>query len=66
MPGELEAVMVWFRDYKIPDGKFANTFGFQNKAVRRSIATAVVQDTHKAYSQLKEGMCANVSNLSLQ
>ena len=26
-PGELQKVLEWFRDYKIPDGKPANKFG---------------------------------------
>ena len=30
-PGELERIRVWFQDYKIPDGKPANRFGFDNQ-----------------------------------
>jgi len=30
-PGELERIRVWFQDYKIPDGKPANKFGFDNQ-----------------------------------
>ena len=28
-PGELERIMVWFRDYKIPDNKPPNAYGYQ-------------------------------------
>lgn len=40
-PGELEKVMVWFRDYKIPDGKPANKYGFDNKCMDRAFANKV-------------------------
>ena len=66
MPGELEAIMVWFRDYKIPDGKPPNAFGFADKPVGQPMAGAIIQDTHNAYTQLKEGLRVNVSNLSLE
>jgi hypothetical protein len=29
-PGELEKIRVWFRDYKMPDGKPANAFGLND------------------------------------
>lgn len=31
--GELEKIRVWFRDYKIPDGKGANAFGLDDKCM---------------------------------
>jgi inorganic pyrophosphatase len=66
MPGELEAIMVWFRDYKIPDGKPPSAFGFGDKPVGQPMAGAIIKDTHNAYAQLKEGVRANVGNLSLE
>ena len=30
-PGEIEKIRTWFQDYKIPDGKPANVFGYDNK-----------------------------------
>ncbi|CAL8467104.1 g6640 [Coccomyxa elongata] len=66
LPGELEKIMVWFRDYKIPDGKPANAFGFEGKPVSEGYAKAVVEETHQAYSQLRSGARANDGNLSLQ
>lgn len=32
LQGTLTTIREWFRDYKIPDGKPANKFGFDNKA----------------------------------
>lgn len=58
--------MVWFRDYKIPDGKPANAYGFDGKPVNEGYAKAIVEETHQAYSQLRNGARANDSNLSLQ
>jgi inorganic pyrophosphatase len=65
MPGELEKLMVWFRDYKIPDGKPPNEFGFGNAAVDRRYADAVVQETHEAYKQLRAGACKADGDLCL-
>lgn len=33
--GTLTAIMDWFRDYKIPDGKPANKFGLGNKPANK-------------------------------
>jgi len=41
MPGELQKVLEWFRDYKIPDGKPANKFGFDNKCMNKAFALEV-------------------------
>lgn len=58
--------MVWFRDYKIPDGKPPNAFGFDSKPVNESYAHAVVEETHQAYSQLHSGARPNDGELSLR
>lgn len=34
-PGEVQRILEWFRDYKIPDGKPANKFGYDNKALSK-------------------------------
>lgn len=65
MPGELEKILVWFRDYKIPDGKPANQFGFSDRPVDKVFAETVISDTHMAYQQLKDGRRPNISDLSL-
>ena len=37
-PGVLEKIRVWFRDYKTPDGKPQNAFGYNDKClVRRGV-----------------------------
>jgi hypothetical protein len=41
MPGELEKVLVWFRDYKKPDGKPENKFGYDNKCMNKAFAEEV-------------------------
>jgi hypothetical protein len=40
-PGELQKVLEWFRDYKIPDGKPANKFGYDNKCLNKEFALKV-------------------------
>jgi len=46
-PGELERIRVWFRDYKIPSGKPANAFAFeerpQNKAFTLTVRAAAAK-----------------------
>lgn len=49
MPGELERVMAWFRDYKIPDGKLPNAFGYDGAPLGASMAGRVISDTHALY-----------------
>jgi inorganic pyrophosphatase len=41
MPGELQKVLEWFRDYKIPDGKPANKFGYDNKCMNKEFTLQV-------------------------
>ena len=40
-PGEIEKVLTWFRDYKIPDGKPANKFGYDNKCMDKAFTMKV-------------------------
>eukprot|EP01025_Chloroclados_australasicus_P046711 TRINITY_DN5156_c1_g1_i2.p1 TRINITY_DN5156_c1_g1~~TRINITY_DN5156_c1_g1_i2.p1 ORF type:complete len:262 (+),score=38.72 TRINITY_DN5156_c1_g1_i2:152-937(+) len=65
-PGELEKVLVWFRDYKIPDGKPANSYGFDNKCMNADFTKDVIEETNKFYAALKSGERANDEGLSLQ
>lgn len=46
LPGELERIMVWFRDYKIPDGKPPNAFGYDSKPMNSEFAEMVIAGTH--------------------
>lgn len=65
MPGELDKVLVWFRDYKMPDGKPANSFGYANKCMSKAFAMEVIEETHTFYNKLRSGARANTEDLSL-
>ena len=41
MPGELGRVLAWFRDYKMPDGKPPNRFGYNDACLNREFALKV-------------------------
>ena len=41
MPGLIERIRVWFRDYKTPDGKLQNSFAFDNIALNKEYTTQV-------------------------
>jgi len=64
-PGELEKILVWFRDYKMPDGKPANAFGYDNKCLDKDFAMKVIDETHGFYNALKSGARENTEGLSL-
>ncbi len=64
-PGELEKVRIWFRDYKIPDGKPENKFGYNNKVQNKEFTLSVLEETHGFWKKLKSGERANSEELSL-
>jgi len=64
-PGELQKIMEWFRDYKTPDGKPQNAFGYDNKCMDKAFALKVIEETHGFYNALKSGKRANDEELSL-
>ncbi len=41
--------MVWFRDYKLPDGKPASAFGYGGAPLGAAMASRVISDTHALY-----------------
>lgn len=43
-PGQLQKILEWFRDYKIPDGKPANAFGYDNKCMDKDFCLKVRTD----------------------
>ncbi|XP_004248784.1 soluble inorganic pyrophosphatase 6, chloroplastic isoform X2 [Solanum lycopersicum] len=51
-PGTLTAIMDWFRDYKIPDGKPANKFGLGNKPANKDYALKVIMETNESWAKL--------------
>ena len=57
--------MVWFRDYKKPDGKPENKFGFDDQYKNREYTLEVVKETHKLYNNLKSGKRENSEGLAL-
>ena len=64
-PGELEKILVWFRDYKIPDGKPANAFGYDNECRNKEFALEVIEETHGFYQNLVSGKRQNTEELAL-
>ncbi|PNH00282.1 Soluble inorganic pyrophosphatase 1, chloroplastic [Tetrabaena socialis] len=48
-PGELKRIHDWFRDYKVPDGKPRNAYGFQGKAQDAATAKHVIKQAHELY-----------------
>lgn len=41
LPGELKKVLEWFRDYKTPDGKPQNKFGYSDKCMNKEFTMGV-------------------------
>lgn len=64
-PGELERVLHWFRDYKKPDGKPENKFGYDSRCLNRAFALAVVEETHGFYNALRSGRRENTEGMAL-
>ena len=58
-PGELERVRVWFRDYKTPDGKPENKFGYNNKTQNKAFALDVIEETNGFWKALTSGKRGN-------
>ena len=64
-PGELQRVLHWFRDYKLPDGKPENKFGYDSKCLNKEFTMGVIQETHGFYNALRSGARANTEELAL-
>jgi inorganic pyrophosphatase len=47
-----EDVREWFRNYKIPEGKGANSFAFDGRWLPRDDALAIIADTHEQWRRL--------------
>merc|ERR1711924_360274 len=54
-PGEIQKILEWFRDYKIPDGNPTNAFGYDNKCMSAEFAMEIVDETNEFYNKLKSG-----------
>ena len=64
-PGLLDDIRVWFRDYKKPDGKPENKFGFDDQWQNKEYTLKVISETHGFYNSLKSGKRENTEELSL-
>ena len=55
LPHTLNGVREWFRWYNTPDGKPLNRFGYDEEILGREFAEGVIQETHKAWRELRIG-----------
>lgn len=66
LPGELNKVMEWFRDYKIPDGKPANAYGYDSKCMNAEFTKGVIAECNGMYTALKTGDRKNDVEVALE
>jgi inorganic pyrophosphatase len=66
MPGELQKVMEWFRDYKIPAGKPENKYGFDAKCMEAAFTKDVIEECHGFWQSLKDGSRDNDVKVCLE
>lgn len=52
---KVSEVYTFLRDYKIPSGKPANTFGFNGALLNKEFAVKVTQRTHHEWQALVDG-----------
>ena len=57
--------MVWFRDYKTPDGKPQNAYGYDSKCMNAEFTEGVIKEAHGLWSNLKSGATENTKELAL-
>lgn len=55
MPGFLAATVEWFKVYKMPDGKPANKFAFDDKPKDREFAENIIAGCHDSWKRLMSG-----------
>ena len=49
IPGELQRILEWFRDYKTPDGKPQNKFGYDNKCMSTDFTWKVLSGSQHIF-----------------
>jgi inorganic pyrophosphatase len=59
LPGTLKTTFEFLRDYKIPDGKPANTFAYNNEPKDRAFALHICEETHADWVSLITKKIAN-------
>ena len=52
MPGYISVMREWLRNYKTVDGKPANSFGLEEKAMDKKYTMEVVEETHAFWQKL--------------
>jgi len=57
-PGTIDGIREWFRWYKTPDGKPLNAFGYDEAALDKAKAIAVINETHHHWKALRDGKAA--------
>ena len=65
-PGEVDKIRTWFRDYKTPDGKPQNKFGYDDKAMNKEFTLGVIKETNGFYENLLSGKRENDKGLALK
>jgi inorganic pyrophosphatase len=54
LPGKLDAIVEWYRNYKTVDGKGVNQFAFDGKFINRVEALKVIEHCNKAWKKSKK------------
>ncbi|PRP84432.1 inorganic pyrophosphatase [Planoprotostelium fungivorum] len=52
LPGKLQEVFTFLRDYKTPDGKPQNEFAFEGQPQDKDFAERIIQETHEDWKKL--------------
>ncbi|EFA83819.1 inorganic pyrophosphatase [Heterostelium album PN500] len=55
LPGKINEVFTFLRDYKIPDGKGPNNFAFDGKLLDKEFAIKITNETNQEWKQLVSG-----------
>lgn len=64
-PGLIEATVMWFKNYKIPDGSSENKFAFDGEAKGTEYALEVVKQCHKSWKALIDGKVKETKGIDL-
>jgi len=54
IPGLIDSLREWLRDYKVCTGKEPNSFAFEGKCKNKDYALHVIQETHEFWNKLRE------------
>eukprot|EP01134_Creolimax_fragrantissima_P002072 CFRG2072T1 len=52
-PGVVQDILVWYRDYKLVDGKPKNTYAFGGEAKGKEYAERVILECHETWNNLR-------------